>query len=364
MKRIVVLIACMALLPAALRADEVVLQNGDRVTGTVTKLDSDGLHIKSPYMGEVKMPMAAVRSMTADKPVHMIAGAQDLSILTLDAADTFVRVETADKTMVNLPRGAVNSLLSGPEYEAQQRLEHVGFFDEWGGSANAGFTAARGNSGSSNLSLGLDTARVTNHDKLAVYFNSLFAQNSAAGQTVTNANTIRSGVNYSINMSDRLFTFGFTNFETNALQKLDLRNVIGGGMGVRLAQSPHAQLELFSGGSLNQEFYSAEPGRRSGEALLGQELAYNMSSRTTFSERLNLFPNLTDPGEYRVTMDSSALLKLNNWMGWQVSMSNIYVSNPPMGAQNNDVLLTTGIRFSLGQEHPFKAHSKIVDVLK
>ncbi|HEU5451856.1 MAG TPA: DUF481 domain-containing protein [Terriglobales bacterium] len=364
MKRILVLIACMVMIAAALRADEVVLQNGDHITGTVTRLDKEGLHIKSPYLGEVKMPMSAVKSMIADNPVHMRAGQEDLNILTLDADDTYVRVETVDRTMVNLPRGTVNSLLSGPEYEAQQRLEHAGFFDEWGGSANAGFTAARGNSGSSNLSLGLDTARVTNHDKLAVYFNSLFAQNSAGGQTVTNANTIRSGVNYSVNVSDRMFTFGFTNFETNALQKLDLRNVIGGGMGVRLAQSPHGELELFSGGSLNQEFYSAEPGRRSGEALLGQEIAYNLTSRTTFSERLNLFPNLTDPGEYRVTMDSSALLKLNHWMGWQVSLSNIYVSNPPLGAQNNDVLLTTGIRFSLGQEHPFKPHSKIVDVLK
>lgn len=362
--RVLLAIFCLAVWVGAACADEVVLQNGDRITGVVTKLDNDGLHIKSPYLGEVKMPMSAVRSMVADQPVHMEAGKQELSILTLDAAETFVRVETADREMVNLPRTAVTRILSQPEYRAEEKMEHAGLFDMWNGSANAGFTAARGNSGSSNLSLGMTSARVTSRDKLGLYFNSLFAQNTTAGKTTTNANTIRSGANYSVNMSDRLFTFGFTNFETNELQQLDMRNVVGGGMGIRLAQNPRGELELFSGGSLNQEFYQQQNGRRSGEALLGQEFNYNVTSRTLLAERFNIFPNFTDPGEYRVTLDSSATLKLNNWMGWQVSLSNIYVSNPPLGAEKNDVLLTTGIRFSMGQEHPFKPHSKIVDVLK
>ena len=354
----------LTVLSSALWADEVILKNGDRVSGTVTRLDKDGLHIRSPYLGEVKMPMTAVESMTADAPVQLQAGDRALQVVTLDVEDSFLRIQTADRTMINLPRGTIQSMVSEQEYLTQQRLAHAGWLDLWGGSATAGFTAARGNSGSSNLSLGLDTARATNHDKLALYFNSLFAQNTTAGKSVTNANTIRSGINYSVNVSERVFTFGFTNFESDELQQLDLRNVIGGGVGARLFQSPHGEFELFSGGSLNQEFYTTQPKRRSGEALVGQEMAYNLTSRTSLTERLNLFPNLTTPGEYRVTVDSTALLKLNNWMGWQVSLSNIYVSNPPLGAQNNDVLLTTGLHFTLGKEGTFQPHSKIVDVLK
>ena len=364
MMRTVLILAFMALLSCPLLADEVVLQNGDRITGTVVKLDKDGLHIRSPYMGEVKMPMSAVKSMIADQPVHLESGKQQMSILTLDADQSYYRVETADKNMVNLPRDGVQTIFSEPEYLAEERIEHAGWLDLWSGAANAGFSATRGNSGSANLNLGMNADRVTGRDKLGIFFTSLFAQNTTAGKTTTNANTIRSGANYSVNVSQRLFTFGFTDFETNQLQRLDLRNVVGGGGGIRLTQSSRGAFEVFSGASLNQEFYSMKDGRRSGEALLGQDLDYTLSSRTLLSERFTLFPNLTDTGEYRATLDSSATLKLNNWMGWQVSLSNTYVSNPPLGAQKNDVLLTTGIRFSLGQERQFKPQSKIVDVLK
>ena len=365
MKRISLVLCSLVLLPCSLFADQVQLRNGDRVTGTVLKVKNDVLQMRSDLMGEVKIPMSAVQSMVADQPVHLQAGERQMSILTLDATESYFRVETAERTMLNLPRAGVQAILSDPEYVAEERIENAGLLDLWSGSADAGFSATRGNAGSANLNLGLNAARSTPTDKLGLYFTSVFAQNTTAGKTTTSANAIRSGANYSVNVSDRLFTFGFTNFETNELQQLDLRNVVGGGLGMRLFKTPQGALELFSGGSLNQEFYTLKDGRRSGEALIGEEWNYNLSSRTLLSERLNFFPNLTVPGEYRATVDSSATLKLNQWMGWQVSLSNVYVSNPPLGAQNNDILLTTGIRFSLGQERTtFQPHSRIVEVLK
>jgi hypothetical protein len=44
-----------------------------------------------------------------------------------------------------------------------------------------------------------------------------------------------------------------------------------------------------------------------------------------------------------------------------VTLSNVYVSNPVMGARTNDLLLSTGLRFNLGQDHPFKPHSKVLN---
>ena len=129
--------------------------------------------------------------------------------------------------------------------------------------------------------------------------------------------------------------------------------MLGGGIGLRLTKSSRAALDVFSGTSLNQEFYSGEPGRRSGEALVGQELTCHFNRRITTTERLSVFPNLSDTGQYRLTLDSSATLKLNTWLGWQATLSNIYVSNPPPGAANNDVLLSTGLRFSLGKTRSF-----------
>jgi hypothetical protein len=69
---------------------------------------------------------------------------------------------------------------------------------------------------------------------------------------------------------------------------------------------------------------------------------------------------MTTPGDYRAVLDATASTKLNSWIGWQVTVSNVNVSNPPGGARTNDMLLSTGLRFSLGQDRPFRPRATVV----
>src|SRR5580700_7697936 len=62
------LCAC-ALLPAA---DQVVLKNGDTITGTVIKKDGDKLTLKSEFLGEVTMPWSAVKSLKSDQELNVV----------------------------------------------------------------------------------------------------------------------------------------------------------------------------------------------------------------------------------------------------------------------------------------------------
>jgi hypothetical protein len=57
----------------------------------------------------------------------------------------------------------------------------------------------------------------------------------------------------------------------------------------------------------------------SGEFLTGQSLTYKPAEQVVFSERFTIFPNFTSPGEFRFTFDSTALMKLNKWLGWRQS---------------------------------------------
>jgi len=82
------------------------------------------------------------------------------------------------------------------------------------------------------------------------------------------------------------------------------------------------------------------------EVFIGEDLALKLSDRVLLKERFQLFPNVTETGEYRHTFDSSLTTKLTSWMTWNVTASNRYISNPPAGSKNNDLLLTTGIGVS------------------
>jgi len=55
---------------------------------------------------------------------------------------------------------------------------------------------------------------------------------------------------------------------------------------------------------------------------------------------------LTNTGEYRGTFSFGTVTKINSWLGWQNAFEDIYVTNPPPGTRQNDILLTTGFNFS------------------
>jgi hypothetical protein len=109
-------------------------------------------------------------------------------------------------------------------------------------------------------------------------------------------------------------------------------------------------LDLFAGASFNQEFFSTDITRRSAELLVGNEFAYKLAENIAFKERLVIFPNMSELGEFRGTLDTSLLTKLNNWLGWQITVSDRYLSNPLFGIKKNDLLLTTGLRLTFGRE--------------
>ncbi|MFQ5816962.1 MAG: YdiY family protein [Terriglobia bacterium] len=341
-----------SLLSLDLSADQVILQNGDRLTGTVLRLEAARLTLKSELAGEVTLPWAAVETISSTEPLYVTLADGQVILGTLATSEARIQIRTQEGETVTVSRDAIQAIHSREEqaaYEAElQRRRHPRLLDFWGGSLSAGLSSARGNADTFSFNLAVKTARTTERDRISLYLHSLFARNSTLGTAVTTADAIRGGTRYNINLTDRLFTFGFTDLEFDEFQQLDLRLVLGGGMGWHARKTSRTLLQLFAGGSSNQEFFSTGLTRRSGELLWGEDLSYKLSGRTSLTERLAFYPNVTETGEYRVTFDASAVTKLSNRLNWHITLSDRFFSNPVPGTQKNDVLLTTGISFSFG----------------
>jgi uncharacterized protein DUF481 len=82
--------------------------------------------------------------------------------------------------------------------------------------------------------------------------------------------------------------------------------------------------------------------RNSAEGLVGESLVLKLNDKINFNKRLQIFSNMSQGGEYRGTLDSSLNVKLMRWLTWNITASDRYISNPPIGSKNNDLLLTTG----------------------
>jgi hypothetical protein len=122
--------------------------------------------------------------------------------------------------------------------------------------------------------------------------------------------------------------------------------VFGGGIGLHVIKNERTTLDLLGGINYTREKYSLLPSRSFAAASVGEELSHKLGMSTVITEKLYFFPNLNQTGEYRGTFNLGTVTKISKWLGWQNAFGDIYVTNPPAGAKQNDIVLTTGLNFS------------------
>ena len=355
------------------KADQVTLKNGDRLTGTIVKSDTKTLIMKTELAGDVNIQWEAITAIVSSQSLHLGLKDGQTIVGTVTTADSKFEVATKEAGAVVAAKDAVVTVRNDAEQKAYddqiERLRHPHLTDFWSGALDTGLSDTKGNSDSLTFTAGGKAARVTDTDKISVYSNVIYSKSTIDGVSTTTAHDIRGGVRGDLNVSDRTFVFAFTDLEYDAFQHLDLRNVLGGGFGYHAVKTKNTSFNLFGGGSFDQEYFAAyslvtanptpppatittaEPSltRKSGEVVLGEDLNTKINGRTTLSERFSLYPNVSSTGNYRTEFDISAATKLKNWLGWQISYSDRYITNPPTGLKGNDQLLSTGLRLTFGK---------------
>ena len=107
-----------------------------------------------------------------------------------------------------------------------------------------------------NLALAFTADRKTTHDDISLYANSVYSTNNAPGAVpTTTANAIQAGARYSRNLNPRLFAYGSADFQTDALQELNLRSVLGGGLGFHAIKTDKTTLDFLAGPNYTRENY-------------------------------------------------------------------------------------------------------------
>lgn len=361
-----VLVVCVLLFSPGLAAGQVVFTNGDRLTGKVLQSDGKIVTLETGVAGLVKVPWSAVSEWQTEQTyvLTMQDGRAVAGVPQVSGGVMVVRTASGEEipVEVNDIRALRTEAAQQTYTEERQRVEHPGWGDFWQGTMDAGLSTTRGNSETLTVSTGVSVARTTTSDKLSTYLTLLFAENSTTGVTLRTANAVRGGVRYDRNFYRRFFSFGFTDLEADEFKDLDLRTVFGGGLGWRIRQTPKFSLSLFGGSSFNREEFSTGETRRSGEGLLGQELTFRLSDRVEWIERGTAFANLSDRGEYRLTLDSSLITRISNRFSWHITASDRFLSNPVLGAQKNDFLLTTGVRMTFGKKPPAEFETRTPEV--
>lgn len=370
MRRSLFCLAAALLLAGAVRADQVMLKNGDRLSGKIQSGDGKTLVLKSEFAGDVSIRWDAVSS---------IESTDNINLTLKDGTHLTGKVTTQDGKFVvagapagapsTTPKDAIVAVRNDAEqhkYDMEtERMAHPKFYYFWSGFFDTGLALTRGNSETVNFTMSTKGVRETPRDKITVYGDYIFANNNSVPPSVTTANALGAGMRVDFNIRPRLFVFATTDFQTNELQHLDLRSVFGGGFGYHVIKTPATTLDAFGGITYDHDSFSSyqvvnptpppafnvvpSASKTSAEALIGEEFDRKLSSRSALTERFSFFANLSHTGDYRFQLDSNIATTVKSWLSWQVTLSDRYISYPPFTLKANDLLLSTGLRVTWGK---------------
>jgi len=350
------------------QADRVTLKNGDRYSGTIVTGDGKTLLLKTEFAGDITIQWDAITAMESDEPVY----------LTLkDGIKLFGKVTTEDGKFVvagatptpNAPPAATKDTIVAVRDDAEQkaydlnaeRMAHPKFTYFWSGLFDTGLALTRGNSSTTTFTLATKEVRETPKDKLTVYANYIYGSDSSTPPSRTTANALNAGVRGDLNLTPRVYVFALADYQTNALQNLDLRQTYGGGLGYHVIKNANTIFDVFGGLTYERDAFGsytllgpppvliAASNSNSLTAVVGEEFDTKLNKRSTFTERLSIYPNLTTAGNIRTQFDTTFVTQLKAWLSWHVTFSDSYINYPPPGLKDNDLLLSTGLRVTWGK---------------
>jgi len=325
-------------------ADQVAFKNGDRLTGTILKSDAKTLLIKTIVAGEVSVSWPEIQELRSDLPLHVELVDGKVLVGKVTTHDGILEV-VEDSGAVEAPRDSVVALRSDAEQSAYERSQRRGLLYGWDGGVDAGFELTRGNSDTKNFRLAFRAVRKTSRDQLTLYAQSIYSiDDLPTARPHITANENSGGVRFGRDLTGRLFLFSNTDFMSDGLQDLNLRFVLGGGAGYHVINREKTTLDLLGGMNFTHEDY-VEIQRNLAAGQVGEEFNLKLGKNTSLIQNVAFFPDLTSSeGNYRVNFTFGTITRIVKWLGWQNNFSDNYVTNPPAGKKQNELVFTSGLR--------------------
>jgi hypothetical protein len=340
-------------------ADTITLKTGDHFSGTITGADNKTVTVKTDFAGEIKVDWSKIQEITGDTTLYVVTPDKQTVSGPLTIAGTDLVVHTKANGDVHVAMDKLSVVRSPDAEAAYEKSLHPPLSGDWKGAVNAGLALARGNADTTNLNLGFDSDRKTLNDDITAKASVVYADNNAAGGGVT-ADEILGEARYDKNVyDDSLFWFADGNFTHNALQGLNLQSIYSGGLGWHAIHSPKTTFDILGGLNYTRQSYGAVEGsttptpnvdRNLLGVTVGEDFKRQFGAATTVTQDFNFYPDITDAGQYNFALDAGLNSKISKWLGWQMTFSDRYVSNPPIaGTKPNDVVFSTGLTASFGK---------------
>ncbi len=192
-------------------ADQVVMENGDRLTGKIVKKDGDSVIIQTAAAGTVKIKWSAVAEIVSDEPLILTLDDGKVVQGKLETDQDKIKVEIEESENMTVDKKAVKVVRTIEEqkkYEIEQRrIEVSKLTDFWSGTVDVGFSMTSGNADTRTFTAGLRGVRETRNNKFTVYANALQIKDTSNNNRRFTAQSVWSGARYDVDLESQIVRF-------------------------------------------------------------------------------------------------------------------------------------------------------------
>jgi len=323
---------------AAPKTDVIVMVNGDHITGEIKNLEHNRLKLSTDHMGTIYIEW--------DK----VARAQTNQYLLLERSDG-VRyygqlAESGQDAMLKVRSGAdqPEDDLAMSSVVRAQPIEGGSFIDRLDGYLSAGIDVQKASDRRSMDFAGGLSAR-TRVRSWSIDASANLTDDSA-GETSERYDAQGSSRRL---LAHRTFYYGFGQLSRNTELELNLRSLVGGGLGRYVVQTNLAEWLVGAGLAYTHENYSG------GETIDSLELPLITSfsvfrydfPATDLGGSLTLLPSLTQSGRYRAEADLRAKYEFIDDLYFELKFYGSYDSKPPNeDASSSDYGVVSSLGYS------------------
>ncbi len=316
--------------------DVIVLKNGDRITGTVKKLENGDVHISADYGENI--------FIIDWEKVERIESLQHFAVMTSggDRLSGSIRTDPDASTRILVEGQGATVPFEQSDLVSLTPID-AGFWGRFKTSVDFGLSLTKANE-TRQFNTRARVSYLTDDWSLEGNVNSLLN----ARQNVPDTKRSEFGTNFRYFITNRWFSVTFGNFLQSDELQLDLRSTMGGALGRYLVQNNHWLLSINGGGAWTNENFE-DPlvsNRNSGEALGAIEFnAFNIGDLNILAQ-FSVLPSLSEPGRVRMNFRNDFKWNLPQALYFSVGFNHNFDSAPPTNTPRNDYIFNTSVGWS------------------
>ncbi len=280
-------------LSATACADQVVFQNGDRLTGKIEAAADGKLTIQSQVAGKVTISLADVQTFSTDEPIeiHLTDGAVVHRKVQQADAGRFA-IESGDTVQPQAFRIADITTLNPPAKPIPR----------WTGQVSAGLTKTTGNTHIETRNVSASAVRRSENDRITLNFDYARGRQKVGGVTNVTEDWWRGRGKYDYFVSPKLYAYGDGRYEKDAVALLDRRIMVGGGAGYQWIETDVTKFRTEVGvASLYEKFENVVSGNSEMSLQAGYNFERKLSKTVQFINDLTYYPSFDKFSDYYLT---------------------------------------------------------------